>query len=103
MAYSRWSNSDWYTFWVWMGGDDGTKPDDEWFDVCNVRSFSYRMLKDDIDDCIERVKDAVNQSDYAPEYKERLLTQESLDELRGYMHQFIADVEEEYKNREKDK
>jgi hypothetical protein len=84
MSYSRWSNSVWYTYWC---SSDAKKREDEVFDVCGERSFTYQELTEDIDKCLELIK---NDKDKGS------VTQEELDELKGYMLEFIEDVKKEY-------
>ena len=87
MAYSRWTNSYWYTF--------GTVPDDETkagqrFVICPYTSFSYRELTDNMDDCIVQVKDALkNEVKDEPDAV-------AYNELKGYMKDFIREVDEEF-------
>ena len=82
MSYSRWSNSCFYTFWC---ASKATCRDEEIFDVCAVKSFTYKELVDDIDACITDIKNI--ETDH---------TEEELKELKGYMLEFIEDVKEEY-------
>ena len=87
MAYSRWSNSYWYTF--------GTVPDNDSkagqrFVICPYSSFSYRELTEDMDDCIVKVREAVEQ-----EVKDK--PEDAVyEELKKYMNAFINDVDKEY-------
>jgi hypothetical protein len=116
MSYSRWLNSIWYTFWCASSGD--TK-DEQVFYICDFRpspQFTYKEIKEDIEDCIRRVVDVYSDTFYGHlledvvenEYGEREFkykevdypaqefTEAQLEELRGYMRQFVQDVEEEY-------
>ena len=71
MSYSRWSNSRFYTFWC---SSSGMGRDEKVFDVCGDKSFTYKELKDDIEGCLRAIR--------------------GIDpELRGYMNEFIVDVE----------
>ena len=61
MSYSRWGSSVWYTYWCAHGGasaDD--KRDEQLFDICTVKMFTYKELKDDIDGCIDKVREIVD-------------------------------------------
>jgi len=113
MSYSRWSTSFWYTYRT----DEGTDAkEDQHFQICDVtrsQSFSYPELKKDIDECLDRVKVEWMQekehkllSNTVRDKKGRLkfeynditvkpviLEQHLLDELKGYMLQFIEDCE----------
>jgi len=98
MSYSRWSNSIWYTFWSATPKQcipmEGFNPEDEQFSVDCEMDFSYKSLKKDIEDCINKVR-----SHYEfklGEDNENLPSDADYDELRGYMQEFIKDVEEEY-------
>jgi hypothetical protein len=80
MSYSRWgSNSHWYTFWYASGRFDR---DDQMFEICAVKAFTYGELKKDINDCLKQVKKADPEA-----------TEEELTELVGYIKEFIVDVE----------
>ena len=80
MSYSRWGkNSHWYTYWHAGGGYDR---DDQYFDVCGVKVFTYGELKGDIEACLSVIKDI-----------DPSATNEEIMELMGYMKEFMADVE----------
>ena len=89
MSYSRWgSGSVWYTFWSSMGDDDETK-DSQVFEICALISFTYKELKEDIEKCLTMVK-----SEAAFQYNDESQPKEAeMNELMGYMLQFIKDVE----------
>ena len=87
MAYSRWMGSPWYTFWSCEGPETENR-DTAVFCVCSVKSFTAKELRDDIDGCIEKVKQVLEEeTDYS---------EEEFDELKGYMKAFLKDVDEEY-------
>ena len=87
MAYSRWSTSDWYTFWSSMGEDrDLETRDNAVFCICAAISFPSKDLRDDIEGCLEKAHELQPDSD--------------VEELRGYMNQFLADVDKEYPEEE---
>ena len=92
MAYSRWSNSFWYTFWA--VSDNKTK-DGQIFDICTTMSFTYKQLTEDMDDCVVKVREAI---EHEVEDKPEDAVYE---ELKGYIKTFIKDVEEEYKREQK--
>jgi len=79
MSYSRWSNSVWYTYWSAQSGDTR---DTQVFQVCGERSFTYKELKESLDACAECF--SVNG------YNDK-----AIEELKGYMREFIRDVEAE--------
>ena len=80
MSYSRWGkDSHWYTYWHAGGGFNRS---DQMFDVCMVKVFNYEELKEDIEDCLAKVKE-----------EDPSATNEEMMELMGYMKEFMADVE----------
>ncbi len=87
MAYSRWSNSYWYTFWTFS---DSELKENQIFDVCTLRVFSYKELTTNINNCLLAVRESVEQ-----EIKEKL-DDTVYEELKGYMKEFIKDVDKEY-------
>jgi len=88
MSYSRWSNSRWYTFWCCSGSK---KRADQLFDVdCSVQ-FTYADLKNDLEACMAKVRRYEQKKIKA----DKRGTPEEHEELRGYMRQFMADVEKD--------
>lgn len=81
MSYSRWSNSAWYTFW---GSTKSNKRNEQQFEICTLAVFTYEELKNDLEKCIDKVKELTA---HAPH------TAWEYDELRGYMKNFIEDVQ----------
>jgi len=92
MSYSRWSNSYWYTFWCcpFKGFEHGM--DEATFEICGITNFKYWELKEDIEKCIHRVTEILED-----EKMNELPTSEDYEELKGYMKEFIKDVENEFK------
>lgn len=83
MAYSRWITSEWYTFWCSMGEAIGLETrDNAVFCICALCTFTAKELRDDIDGCLEKAHELQPDSD--------------IEELRGYMGLFLADVDKEY-------
>lgn len=80
MSYSRWSNSSWYTYYC---ASESLERDEQLFDVCAIKAFTYRDLKDNLQGCLDGLK--------ADQCKDA--TQKELEELKGYMLEFIDDVE----------
>ena len=120
MAYSRWSNSFWYTFW---SSSVSNKKEDQIFEICDFghsMTFKYSDMAS-ISSCIKKVKAHFGQkiigsilSDFGHDevgkvnliYKEHThegveLNEEQLNELEVYMLKFIEDVNEEYKDDDK--
>ena len=90
MAYSRWGGSRWYTYWA---GQAATKTrDTALFEICDVATFRADELRADIDKCLELVA-GVEQS------KGFDVMASQLEELRGYMLKFLADVDKQYPER----
>lgn len=77
MSYSRWSNSVWYTYWSAKSGDTR---DTQVFTVCWEKDFTYKELKENLDACAECF--------FAKGYRDK-----NIEELKGYMKEFIEDVE----------
>ena len=87
MAYSRWIDSKFYTYWV--GKNDVNSKEDEEFvvhhDLTAYRSFTYSECKKMVEDTL-KVKGKLNFIDNDEEAKE----------IQGYMKQFIEDVDHRY-------
>jgi len=83
MSYSRWSNSVWYTFWCTT---ESPYREDQLFDVCAVKSFTYKELTEDIKGCLDIIYKIAQEN-----FKDGC-TKKQLKELKGYMKAFIADV-----------
>ena len=88
MAYSRWSSSRWYTFWSVSGAE---KAEDEVFDIDCLMAFTYRQLKDDIEWCLEKIKDYYSKLGNLP-------TDGEIDELRTYVGMFMRSIESDYED-----
>ena len=87
MAYSRWIDSKFYTYWATNNGV--YSKEDEVFivhhDLKAYRGFTYSECKKIIEDTL-KVKGKLNFIDNDEEAKE----------LQGYMKQFIEDVDHRY-------
>jgi hypothetical protein len=99
MSYSRWLTSSWYTYWACPHKDHEHERDAQRFDICGIKSYTYKELKDDLDGCIEDLK--AYMAEYGPNEEQRYMfvpktaTDEEFEELKGYMKEFIKDVEED--------
>ena len=85
MAYSRWIDSKFYTYWA---GQANSKEDEVFvvhYDLETYRSFTYKECKYMIED-IMRIKGKLNFIDNDEEAKE----------LQDYMKQFIESVDHHY-------
>jgi hypothetical protein len=78
MAYSRWTTSVWYTYYCVTYSD---KRDDQIFDICSIKSFTYGELKKDINGCLTEIKKLCPEA-----------TDKEIDELEGYMKRFVDDI-----------
>lgn len=67
--------------------NDYTSKADQLFDVCGVRIFKYQELVDDIDGCLEYCRKYVNENYKKP------CTDKQIEELKGYMQEFMLDVQ----------
>lgn len=90
MSYSRWSCSEWYTYWSCPLDEEKETRDTAIFSVCMIADFTAKQLRDNMDQCIEDVKRIV-EKEYKDPFEESHYT-----ELRGYMERFLSDVDEEY-------
>ena len=92
MAYSRWLNSKFYTYWhdtsVYDKGDEIFMCHT---DIQRYHGFTYSECKKFIDDSVS-VKGRINEID----------DNEQAEELQGYMKQFIEDVDTHYLLEHKD-
>ncbi|MFW6130507.1 MAG: hypothetical protein ACOC56_04915 [Atribacterota bacterium] len=87
MSYSRWSNSRWYTYWEIS---DSIHRDNQSFNIDCCMHFSYSELKDNIDKCLEEVKNYIEERDLEGD---SVPTDLELEELGIYMKRFMKDVE----------
>jgi hypothetical protein len=101
MSYSRWGNSVFYTYWAIS---DSNERDGQIFDICGVKSYTYREIKEfGLDGIIENLKEFICECN-KPENKDKgenifvpgEYTDEEYEELKGYIREFMKDVEDEY-------
>ena len=78
MSYSRWSTSKFYTYYACSYS---IEKEGQTFDICSVRCFTYEELTSDLAGCLKIV------SQITPS------TEEELEELKGYIIEFIDDVD----------
>ena len=88
MAYSRWGESYWYTYWASPGQGIEELRDTELFEICPVAMFTAKQLRDDLDGCIQQAAET--------ETGGRKPTPLELDELREYVQEFLEDVNIKY-------
>jgi hypothetical protein len=115
MAYSRFSNSVWYTFWTATSPRGIFKKKDQLFEICDAHSYyvTYREIVKDIDQVLSDVKKFYSEDrpgkifDHVDAetnkfvyvdwvYPAKNPTNEELEELRGYMLAFVQDVDEHF-------
>ena len=86
MSYSRWIDSDFYTYWC---GSSATKKEDELFachySLDNDPNFSYT-----------EVNEIIRDSNLILEKVDSSLDELQIEELLLYMRQFIAAVDQQY-------
>ena len=94
MSYSRWGSSRWYTYWsVYPEGQEETR-DTAIFVVDCVASFSAKELRENPEQCLERVREWGSEEGQVPTTDVEIL------ELWGYINAFLTDVDEEFAARE---
>ena len=91
MAYSRWSNSIWYTFWTTRG--HGEHFNDQLLSVNSELCFSYKELSKDIKKCLEEVVEHYKSLD---DNCAHYCSDDAINELQIYMERFIEDVQDCY-------
>ena len=84
MSYSRWINSEFYTFW---SGSGASKKEDEQF--CCMYSLDSSPHF-----CYSEVKDMIKNPDLMRHKITEDLYSDHIEELLGYMKKFIKDVEQ---------
>lgn len=88
MAYSRWGESKWFVF----GSSSDTVEKENKFlsimpsDGANL-GFTYQQLKANLQECLVEVK------------KESPSTNEEIEELIGYIGDFLKEIDEKYSSR----
>lgn len=89
MGYSRWGergSGHWYAFWTIYPPNEKETRDNAIFEIHNVATFSAKELREDLIKCMELV--TLSEKDTT--------TKREFEELRGYMIDFLHDVDEEY-------
>lgn len=91
MSYSRWAgigSGHWYTYWKVRERSVIENRNSAVFEICEVTSFTAKQLRDNMDECLQKVKEIDPKGD--------------VEELRGYALRFLKDVDSRYpKNRYK--
>jgi len=96
MAYSRWTNSVWFTFGTLNNGTMHSKKRSDWYFaiLCdslgnNIGGFGYEEIKNDVDKCISAVRKSIDNE------KPPVITEKELRELKEYMLEFVYDIEKD--------
>ncbi len=110
MSYSRWMNSRFYTYWT---GINDVK-EEQVFKVQETGpglSFTYRELVEDLNNCLLQVRNYYNTEHSGkilegwdngePVYRDIAIEPNpvsirELEELKGYMKEFVKDMDKEY-------
>ncbi len=94
MAYSRWTESRWHTFWC---GSAGWKKNKEIFSVCGVAEFEYAVVKKNTAACAESCRSKENEAVHF----DGPATDQEIKELEGYMRTWLKEVDAHYAIKEK--
>lgn len=89
MSYSRFSNSEWYTFWCVPDEGVTENRDNAKFEICPFTTFTASELRNDIEGCLNVVREMELYSGGNP-------SELDMDELRVYMLRFLKDVDAAY-------
>ena len=89
MSYSRWTNSEFYTFW---SGSGATKKEDEEF-CCMFSLDSATQF------CYSEVKEMIKNTDLMRHKITDDLYPEHIEELLRYMKAFVKDVDIKYEQK----
>ncbi len=90
MSYSRWGASRWYTFWACQDGATEDR-DTAIFECCPVPTFTAAELRANIEKCLDAACDEEERKDSVPD-----ISDDDREELRGYMSEFLAEVDQAY-------
>ena len=102
MAYSRWLTSRWYTFWA---DSPSEVKEEQVFQICEFggsMNFTYTEISEDLDKCIDdvilfqRTKRKIQIKEELVEIGPFTVYDSDIEELRGYMREFIEHMDEEY-------
>ena len=91
MSYSRWGSrgsGHWYCYWCAPIGRNEETYNNAKFEICMMKSFTARELRNDMDRCISMVDE-----------RDPNAGTEKLEELKIYMNEFLADIEHEYREK----
>lgn len=94
MSYSRWMHSYWYTYWSCHPEGSIEDRDTALFEICAVKRFTAKELRDDIEGCLAQVKEA--EATPGGGIRRGEATDRDYQELRLYIQEFLEDVDERY-------
>jgi hypothetical protein len=116
MSYSRWGNSTWYTFWTGSSPDGFFRKKEQAFEICDVPSYTvtYQEIVEDVDGVIARVKEFYSKPhegsifsgrneetgklEFEPcTWEAKDPSDEELEELKGYMLEFVENIDHRYR------
>jgi hypothetical protein len=90
MSYSRWAgrgSGHWYTYWKSQDRSIRENRNNAVFDIFEVTAFTAKQLRDNMDDCLKKVKEIDPKGD--------------IEELRTYALKFLKDVDTRYPKKSK--
>ena len=103
MSYSRWGGKGtghWYTYWCIQPKDTKETEDNAIFEICGVCSFTAKQLRDDMERCIGIVANKDKTLDLKFKFRHcsnpKACKKDRLDELKGYMDDFLNDIKDKY-------
>ena len=120
MAYSRWSNSTWYTFWTAFSEQTEYKfptqrlKENQVFEICDSPNlhFTYKEIVEDLDAVLEKVRETFSKpyegnmlveikdgkAIYEPTtFPAKNPTEDEILELKLYLLEFKADIDRHFK------
>jgi spore maturation protein CgeB len=92
MSYSRWSHSNWYTFWcISPYPEEEQTKENAIFEICGITSFSAKELRENLEECLKQVKEICTNAD-----------ETDINELKVYIKKFLSDVDARFSDDESD-
>lgn len=87
MSYSRWGESRFYCYWA---ASEGLTKEKEVFEICGLTNFTYKELKNHMNDCLDAAIELEEQDAL------HHVTPAEKEGLRDCMVKFIEDIERYY-------
>ena len=91
MAYSRWSNSRWYTYWS-SSSSSPLKKITQVLRVHGITDFNYAELKKDKQKCLDSLQEICRGYASPP-------TAEDIEDMSKIFDRFIADVDKHFQEK----